>query len=56
MSWVNEVKVLTQGEIVSIDGKTICASRGSNKKAIHMVSAWANTNKLVLGQMKNPMK
>lgn len=56
MSWVKAVNKITKGEIVSIDGKTICASRDDNKKAIHMVSAWANTNKLVLGQVKTDEK
>ena len=56
VSWIKEAKCLTKGEIVSIDGKTICASRDENKKAIHMVSAWANANKLVLGQVKTAEK
>ncbi len=56
MSWINEVKRCTKGEIVSIDGKTICASRENNKRAIHMVSAWANANKLVLGQVRTNEK
>lgn len=52
MSWIRAVKQHTNGEIVSIDGKTICASREDNKRAIHMVSAWANANKVVLGQVR----
>ena len=44
-SWVNEVNTLTKGEIVSIDGKTLCASKDAGNKAIHMVSAWANKNR-----------
>ena len=36
-----------------IDGKTICGSRDKNKKSIvHMVSAWAGVNNIVLGQVK----
>lgn len=46
----------TKGEIVSIDGKTVCGSRDAKAKAIHMVSAWANTNQLVLGQVKTEEK
>ncbi len=39
--------------IVALDGKTICGSRDipKNKKAAHIVSAWAATNRLVLGQL-----
>jgi len=55
-SWTNTVSVKTKGEIVSIDGKTVCGSRDSKTKAIHMVSAWANKNQLVLGQVKTDEK
>lgn len=41
-------------EIISLDGKTIRRTKckSTNQKAIHVVSAWANQNKLVLGQIK----
>lgn len=55
-AWTKAVSRSTKGEIVSIDGKTICASRCEEQKAIHMVSAWANKNKLVLGQVKTDEK
>ncbi len=52
--WANSFREKITGETISFDGK---ASRGSSddklgKKAIHMVSAWANDNKLILGQIK----
>ena len=50
--WIGETVKLIKGETVSIDGKTICASRDEERRAIHMVSAWANKQKLVLGQIK----
>jgi predicted transposase YbfD/YdcC len=56
MSWVRNVSQKTKGEIISIDGKTVCGSRDAKAKAIHMVSAWANTNQLVLGQVKTDEK
>jgi predicted transposase YbfD/YdcC len=56
LSWVKSVAHLTEGEIVSIDGKTVCGSRDAKSKAIHMVSAWANANQLVLGQVKTDEK
>ncbi len=42
------------GEVVSIDGKTLkhSGSKGINKKAIHVVNAWATEQRLVLGQTK----
>ena len=54
--WVSSIVRKTKGEIVSIDGKTLCGSRGAKGKAIHMVSAWANANQLVLGQVKTDEK
>ena len=40
--------------MIAIDGKRVRRSndRSSNKAAIHMVSAWACENHLVLGQTK----
>ena len=54
MDWVNSVSQLTQGEVIALDGKTLRRShdRPSGKAAIHMVSAWASENSLVLGQVK----
>ena len=56
VSWVKSIAIRTKGEIVSIDGKTLCGSRDAKTKAIHMVSAWANANQLVLGQVKTDEK
>ena len=55
-SWVKSIHKKTKGEIISIDGKTVCGSRDAKTKAIHMVSAWANANQLVLGQVKTDEK
>ena len=53
LSWVRAVSSLTDGEVVSIDGKTIRGSGDSGgKHAIHMVCAWSNANRLRLGQVK----
>ena len=48
--WVRSVCKKTEGEIVSIDGKSIRASRDVGDSPLHLVSAWANKNQLVLGQ------
>ncbi|MDX1687956.1 MAG: ISAs1 family transposase [Candidatus Promineifilaceae bacterium] len=54
LSWVAAVFQMTEGEVVAIDGKTVRRShdRGCGKTAIHLVSAWATANHLVLGQRK----
>jgi predicted transposase YbfD/YdcC len=52
VSWVKSIAVKTKGEIISIDGKTVCGSKYAESKAIHMVGAWANANQLGLGQVK----
>jgi len=54
LSWVATLAELSLGEIVTIDGKTLRRShdRPLGKAAIHMVSAWASANRLVLGQVK----
>lgn len=52
LNWISAISKLTSGEVVAIDGKQLRHSydRGANKGAIHMVSAWASSNRLVLGQ------
>jgi predicted transposase YbfD/YdcC len=54
IEWINSVATVSEGEIVAIDGKTLRGSHdgGSNKQAIHMISAWARNAHLVLGQRK----
>jgi predicted transposase YbfD/YdcC len=50
--WVQAIWPAELGEVISIDGKTVCGShdRGIGKHAIHMVSAWAQQSRLVLAQ------
>ena len=52
--WVEAVFRVTKGQVIAIDGKTVRRShdRTIGKAAIHMVSAWASHNGLVLGQRK----
>ncbi len=54
LSWVKTIAQLSEGEVIAIDGKTLRHSydKGGSKGAIHMVSAWATQNRLVLGQVK----
>src|SRR5271157_3010200 len=52
-AWVSSIAKLTAGEVVAIDGKTLCGTRETGKKQlVHLVSAWASANNLVLGQRK----
>jgi predicted transposase YbfD/YdcC len=52
-AWVASIAKVTAGEVVAIDGKTLCGTRETGKKKlVHMVSAWANSNNLVLAQRK----
>jgi predicted transposase YbfD/YdcC len=52
--WVADIASLTEGEVIAIDGKCLRRSldKASKKAAIYMVSAWAQQNSLVLGQVK----
>ena len=53
-TWVQSIFSATNGQVVAIDGKT--ARRSGNAKSgqspLHIVSAWASENNLLLGQVK----
>lgn len=51
-NWVASLANIPQGEVIAIDGKTIRGAKENGKSPIHMVSAWACENNLVLGQIK----
>lgn len=51
LAWVSSIAKLTAGEVVAIDGKSLRGTRQPGERAIvHMVSAWACANNLVLEQ------
>jgi predicted transposase YbfD/YdcC len=54
LRWRQAVAEVTAGEVVAIDGKALRRSfaKGTGKRAIYMVSAWASENGVVLGQRK----
>ncbi len=54
LTWVNAAFALSKGQLIIVDGKTLRGSyeRGGKRGMIHMVSAWASENRLVLGQRK----
>ncbi|RVU31975.1 ISAs1 family transposase [Rheinheimera riviphila] len=58
IDWMCDVSSRTEGELVAIDGKTLRGSwqPGNRSSAIHMVSAFACSSSLVLGQVKTEEK
>jgi predicted transposase YbfD/YdcC len=58
MAWVQDIRRLIHGEVIAIDGKTVRRShdRTHGLKPIHLVSAWASENGLVLGQQRTEEK
>ena len=51
VAWVAAMIGVPEG-VVAIDGKTVRRSKGAAKDAIHMVSAFAVRQRLVMGQVK----
>jgi predicted transposase YbfD/YdcC len=59
LSWTQAVAQLTQGALVSLDGKTVRASfdRATASSPLHMLSAWCSDHGgLVVGQIKTETK
>jgi len=57
IEWVSSIADLSKGQVIAIDGKTIRGAKHKGKKSpVHMVSAWACENNLVLGQVKTDEK
>ncbi len=54
MRWVESVFAVNKRQVLALDGKTLRGSHDKmrGKAAIHLVSAWASENGLVLGQRK----
>lgn len=48
--WTASVRRYTRGEVIALDGKTLRGSSSTSDglHALHLVSAWATTNRLVL--------
>lgn len=54
LRWIETLVTKVGGEVIPIDGKTMRGSydRNQGKSALHVVSAWASEQRLVLAQMK----
>lgn len=57
IDWLQSIAGQVQG-VVAIDGKTLCGSRGARNGAspLHVVSAWASEQSLLLGQVQTDKK
>jgi len=56
VDWVRATVQITEGEVVSIDGKTLRGSRKGDNPPIHLVGAWASKSRVILGQTKTGSK
>jgi predicted transposase YbfD/YdcC len=59
LAWTQAIAQLTQGPLISLDGKTVKASfdRATASSPLHLLSAWCSENGgLVLGQIKTETK
>lgn len=58
LAWIQAVVGAPGAQVVAVDGKTLRRShdRGKGKAAVHLVSAWATANHLVLGQVATAAK
>lgn len=56
--WIQSLSVDIASEVIAIDGKTLRGSgnRCKGQKALHIVSAWASNQELLLGQVKTDEK
>ncbi len=56
--WIGSLTIDLKKEIIALDGKTLRGSGNKRQKqpAIHLVSAWATKNRLMLAQIKTAAK
>ena len=55
IEWLQCIAGQVQG-VVAIDGKSLCGSRDGQKSPLHIVSAWACQNSMLLGQVQTDKK
>jgi len=56
VGWIRAIQTRIKGEVIAVDGKTVRRSHDKGTSPIHMVSAWAQENRMVLGQVKTNVK
>jgi len=54
IQWMKETEVHTEQQVIAVDSKTLRGlyRPGNRQYAIHMVSAFATANGVVMGQLK----
>lgn len=57
-AWIDSLDIDMDKEIIAIDGKSLrgSANKRKNHKILHLVSAWAVNNRILLGQVKTSEK
>lgn len=57
-AWVESIRQVLPDEVIAIDGKTLRRShdRAAGLAPLHLVSAWATANRVVLGQVATDAK
>ena len=57
-AWVESIRAVIPGEIIAVDGKTLRRShdRAAGLGPLHLLSAWAGANRVVLGQVATEAK
>jgi predicted transposase YbfD/YdcC len=55
LEWMRAVKEILP-ELVSIDGKTLRSTLKRGENPLHIVSAWCEKNRMILGQLRNESK
>lgn len=56
IGWMQQLCPSLKGQLIPIDGKSVCGSHDGSQGAIHLVSAWHSAAGLVLGQVKTAAK
>lgn len=53
INWAKSLSKSFKGEVIAIDGKTVKGAKSDGiKSPVHIVSAWASENNIVMGQVK----
>lgn len=56
IEWLQSIAGQVEGAVVAIDGKSLHGSRDAKQSALHIVSAWACQNSMLLGQVQPDVK
>ena len=55
-AWTQSLRPALPGKIIAVDGKTLRRNGGAGGGPVHLVSAWAQGDRLVLGQLRTAQK